>query len=84
MYVRGTGKESHSASINESLAAGLIYLSNWNKKDYLVDPMCGSGTICSEAALIKANIAPGLIGESIRFKSGLIMTTIYFLILKIF
>ena len=68
LYVRGTGKESHSASINESLAAGLIYLSNWNKKDYLVDPMCGSGTICSEAALIKANIAPGLIGRKYSFQ----------------
>ena len=68
LYVRGTGKESHSASINESLAAGLIYLSNWNKKDYLVDPMCGCGTICSEAALIKANIAPGLIGRKYSFQ----------------
>ena len=60
LYLRGNQKQHHRASINESLAAGLIYLSNWNKKDYLIDPMCGSGTICSEAALIKANIAPGL------------------------
>ena len=68
LYIRGTGKESHAASINESLASGLIYLSNWNKKDYFVDPMCGSGTICSEAALIKANIAPGLIGRKYSFQ----------------
>tara|TARA_Y100000996_G_scaffold403077_1_gene375671 strand:+ start:379 stop:1515 length:1137 start_codon:yes stop_codon:yes gene_type:complete len=68
LYIRGTGKESHAASINESLAAGLVYLSNWNKRDYLVDPMCGSGTICSEAALIKANISPGLIGRNYSFQ----------------
>ena len=60
LYLRGTQKEHHRASVNESLAAGLLLLSNWNKKDHLIDPMCGSGTICSEAALIKANIAPGL------------------------
>ena len=60
LYLRGAQKEHHRASINESLAAGLVLLSNWNKKDHLIDPMCGSGTICSEAALIKANIAPGL------------------------
>ncbi len=60
LYIRGAQKEHHKASINESLAAGLVRLSNWNKKDHLIDPMCGSGTICSEAALIKANIAPGL------------------------
>ena len=60
LYLRGNQKQYHRASINESLAAGLILLSNWNNKDHLIDPMCGSGTICSEAALIKANIAPGL------------------------
>ena len=60
LYLRGNDKKYHDASINEALASGLIYLSNWNKKEKLIDPMCGSGTICSEAALIKANIPPGL------------------------
>ena len=60
LYIRGNKKRDHKASINEALASGLIYLSKWDKKNTLIDPMCGSGTICSEAALIKADIAPGL------------------------
>ncbi len=68
LYIRGIDKENHKASINESLAAGLLYLSKWNMEDYLVDPMCGSGSICSEAALLKANIAPGLLNRKYSFQ----------------
>lgn len=61
LYVRGYKNNYHEASINESLASGLIFLSDWNKEDPLLDPMCGSGTICLEAAMIKRNIPPGII-----------------------
>lgn len=47
------------APISENLAAGMILLSGWDKKSNFIDPMCGSGTIPIEAALIAANIAPG-------------------------
>ena len=51
------------APISEVLAAGIIYLSGWDKKCDFIDPMCGSGTFSIEAALIAANIPPG------RFRS---------------
>ena len=60
LYVRGYKKSSHQASINESLASGLISLSNWDKEIPFLDPMCGSGTICMEASMIKRNIPAGI------------------------
>ena len=60
LYKRGYKQRTHKAPLNEALASGLIYLSKWNKKNILMDPMCGSGTICFEAALIKQNIPPGI------------------------
>jgi len=47
------------APLSENLAAGLILLSSWDRKSDFIDPMCGSGTIAIEAALIAKNIAPG-------------------------
>lgn len=47
------------APLSENLAAGMILLSGWDKKSDFFDPMCGSGTIAIEAALIARNIAPG-------------------------
>ncbi len=47
------------APMNEVLAAGIVMLSGWNGQDTLIDPMCGSGTIGIEAAMLAANIAPG-------------------------
>ena len=47
------------APISETLAAALIMLTPWNKNRILVDPFCGSGTICIEAAMMAAGIAPG-------------------------
>ena len=61
LYVRGYKNNHHAASINEALASSLIFLSNWNTSDKLLDPMCGSGTICLEAAMIKRKIPSGLI-----------------------
>lgn len=47
------------APISEVLAAGIIYLSGWDKKSDFIDPMCGSGTIPIEAAMIACNIPAG-------------------------
>ena len=49
----------HRAPINEVLAAGMLLLSGWEPGTPLVDPMCGSGTIALEAAMMVCNMAPG-------------------------
>lgn len=56
---RGYRAANVKAPIRETLAAGLVMLSGWRDGDFS-DPMCGSGTIAIEAAMIGANIAPGL------------------------
>lgn len=48
------------APLKETLAAGLVMLSFWDEDRILIDPMCGSGTILIEAAMIARNMAPGL------------------------
>lgn len=60
LHKRGYRKLTSKAPITETLAAALILLTPWNKDRILVDPFCGSGTIPIEAALIGANIAPGI------------------------
>lgn len=60
LHKRGYRKLVSKAPITETLAAALIMLTPWNKDRILVDPFCGSGTIPIEAALIGANIAPGI------------------------
>ena len=60
LHKRGYRKLTAKAPIAENLAAGLIMLTPWNKDRILVDPFCGSGTIPIEAAMIAANIAPGM------------------------
>jgi len=60
LFKRGYRQETNIAPINEVLAAGLILLSNWDQRSQFIDPMCGSGTIAIEAAMIAANIAPNL------------------------
>lgn len=57
---RGYRQKAGEAALKETLAAALVQLSFWNKDRLLIDPMCGSGTILIEAALIARNIAPGL------------------------
>ena len=51
--------------MNEVLAAGLILLSEWNKKSNFHDPMCGSGTLLIEAALIAYNIPANIFQKQI-------------------
>ena len=59
LYKRGYRKEQGSAPINEILAAGIILLSGWKAETSFLDPMCGSGTIPIEAALIASDIPAG-------------------------
>ncbi len=60
LHKRGYRPVAGKAPISECLAAALIKLTPWNKDRILIDPFCGSGTIPIEAAMIAANIAPGL------------------------
>lgn len=60
LHKRGYRLATVKASITETLAAALIMLTPWNKDRILIDPFCGSGTFPIEAALIGANIAPGI------------------------
>ncbi len=67
LYKRGYRMDTNLAPLNEFLAAGLILLSGWDGRLPLYDPMCGSGTILIEAALIAANIPPGYFRQSYCF-----------------
>jgi putative N6-adenine-specific DNA methylase len=64
---RGYRTFDHQAPINEALAAGMILISGWNGKVNFMDPMCGSGTIVMEAAMIAANIPPNLKRKEFAF-----------------
>ncbi|EGT5262578.1 class I SAM-dependent RNA methyltransferase [Clostridioides difficile] len=68
LHKRGHREKANKAPIRETLAAGLIYLTPWKAGRVLVDPMCGSGTILIEAAMIGINMAPGLNREFISEK----------------
>lgn len=68
LHKRGYRVQGHLAPLKETLAAALILISRWQSKIPLIDPMCGSGTIAIEAALIGRNIAPGL-SRSFAFES---------------
>jgi putative N6-adenine-specific DNA methylase len=59
LHKRGYRKATGPAPLSEVLAAGMIYLTDWDKKSTFIDPMCGSGTIPIEAALIARNIPAG-------------------------
>ena len=60
LHKRGYRKLNNEAPIAENLAAGLIMLTPWHGDRILVDPFCGSGTFPIEAAMMAANIAPGM------------------------
>jgi len=63
LHKRGWRVASHPAHLRETLAAGIVLLSGWDRRSPLFDPLCGSGTLLIEGALIAANIAPGLAGK---------------------
>ncbi len=60
LHKRGYRPAAGQAPISECLAAAMIMLTPWQKDRILVDPFCGSGTILIEAAMMAANIAPGM------------------------
>ncbi|NOZ07324.1 MAG: RNA methyltransferase [FCB group bacterium] len=64
---RGYRTVLHKASLNEALAAGILYLAKWDGKSALYDPLCGSGTFPIEAAMMAADQAPGLLRNRFGF-----------------
>lgn len=68
LFKRGYRKRNVIAPLKESLAAGLLYLSEWDQKSPIIDPMCGSGTFLIEAALMALNIAPGTLRKKFSFQ----------------
>jgi len=67
LFKRGWRRDTEAAPLRENLAAGLLLLAGWRVGEPLLDPMCGSGTIAIEAALLAANRAPGL-GRTFGFQ----------------
>lgn len=68
LHKRGYREQTNLAPLNEVLAAGMILLSGWDRMSNFVDPMCGSGTLLIEAALIAANIPPGVYRKNFGFQ----------------
>ncbi len=68
LHKRGYRTATTEAPINEALAAGMLYLAGWHGQSDLYDPMCGSGTILIEAALMALNIPPGVFRASFAFE----------------
>lgn len=68
LFKRGYRKDGLTAPLNETLAAGLIMLSGWDKESNFIDPMCGSGTFAVEAAMLAADMAPGSLRKTFGFQ----------------
>ncbi|RAJ16340.1 putative N6-adenine-specific DNA methylase [Olleya aquimaris] len=68
LHRRGYKIATNIAPINEVLAAGLIMLSGWDGQSDFMDPMCGSGTMLAEAAMIACNIPPNLMRKEFGFE----------------
>ncbi len=67
LFKRGYRTATGPAPLNEVLAAGMLRLARWKGQTHLIDPMCGSGTIPIEGALLAANIPPGIFREKFAF-----------------
>ena len=68
LHRRGYRKFTHPASLSEVMAAGMVMLTGWKGDRPLLNPMCGSGTIAIEAAMIAAGIYPGALGRRYSFQ----------------
>ena len=68
LHKRGYKVATNIAPINEVLAAGLVMLSGWDGQSDFMDPMCGSGTVLIEAAMIACNIPPNLMRNEFGFE----------------
>lgn len=69
LHKRGYRLDQNEAPMSEVLAAGLIQLSDWDRQSELIDPMCGSGTIAIEAAMLANGIYPGSVRKSFAFRN---------------
>lgn len=69
LHRRGYRTKATKAPLNEVLAAGMILLSGWDKKSTFIDPMCGSGTLIIEAAMMANGIPPGIYKEKFGFEN---------------
>ncbi len=69
LHKRGYRTATNQAPLNEVLAAGMIMLSGWDRKSAFIDPMCGSGTIPIEAAMMAYNIPPGIYRKKFAFEN---------------
>ncbi len=68
LHKRGYRVAQGEAPLNEVLAAGMILLSGWHGEKSFLDPMCGSGTLLIEAAMIALGIPPGIYRKSFGFE----------------
>jgi putative N6-adenine-specific DNA methylase len=68
LHRRGYRQESVAAPLNEVLAAGILMMAGWKGETDFIDPMCGSGTLPIEAALIARNMAPGIFRKEYAFE----------------
>ena len=71
LHRRGYRRDPTIAPLKETLAAGLVALTAWDKNTHFVDPMCGSGSLPLEAAMLASNAAPGLLSPSYGFQRWL-------------
>ncbi|MGC8803349.1 MAG: THUMP domain-containing class I SAM-dependent RNA methyltransferase [Bacteroidales bacterium] len=69
LFKRGYRIATSVAPLNEVLAAGMVLLSGWQPTQNLIDPMCGSGTILIEAALIAHQLPPGIFRKKFGFET---------------
>jgi len=69
LHKRGYRKHAHPASLSEVLAAGMIMRTGWSGDQPFYNPMCGSGTIALEAAMIASNLFPGITGRGYAFQN---------------
>ncbi|MEI6851675.1 MAG: THUMP domain-containing protein [Bacteroidota bacterium] len=69
LHRRGYRVQQGAAPMSEVLAAGMLLLSGWDRKTHLFDPMCGSGTLLTEAAMIASNIPAGYYRRSFGFRN---------------
>ncbi len=68
LHIRGYRQNKVEAPLNEVLAAGMIMMTGWKGETDFIDPMCGSGTLLIEAALIARNISPGVFRKEYAFE----------------
>lgn len=68
LHKRGYRMDQTEAPLNEVLAAGMLLLAGWDGQCNFIDPMCGSGTLLIEAALIALNIPPGIYRKGFAFE----------------